>query len=197
MKNHSEILGSALLILSVQAVEAQDFDAAMGLYLQRQYEHAYEQFLPLANDGDARSQTQLALMYEFGYGVDKDNSASARWYRLAAEQGAVLAQSNLGYMFAMGKGVPQNYKEAIRWYRLAVDQGHAPAMYGLGILFDHSLHDAVSAYMWYNLSVANGSYGSIERDALLKTLDTNDVLRAQDEAQKCFDSGYKECEIRD
>jgi len=39
-----------------------------------------------AEKGVARAQFRLGMMYDFGYGVQKDDQEAVKWYRLAAEQ---------------------------------------------------------------------------------------------------------------
>ena len=51
-------------------------------------------------------------------------------------------------------------QEAVRWYRLAAEQGIARAQYNLGLKYaigEGVPEDDVLAYMWYNLSAAQGN----------------------------------------
>ena len=73
----------------------------------------------IAEQGDAKAQSDLALMYHSGEGVPKNYKEAAKWYRKAAKQGHVKAQWNLGQMYRKGEGVPQDYVEAYAWYLLA------------------------------------------------------------------------------
>ena len=56
-----------------------------------------------ADQGDARAQLILGLMYANGRGVLKDDAEAVRWYRLAADQGNATAQFNLGFKYANGE----------------------------------------------------------------------------------------------
>ena len=76
---------------------------------------------PLAEQGDTRAQTDLALMY--GRGVARDYAAAMSWYRMAAEQGDAAAQVGLGVMYASGHGVPRDYVSAHMWFGLAAANG--------------------------------------------------------------------------
>ena len=60
-----------------------------------------------AEQGTARAQFNLGVMYDNGEGVPEDDAEAVRWYRLAAEQGYAAAQLNLGVMYANGEGVPE------------------------------------------------------------------------------------------
>src|SRR5436309_3203198 len=57
---------------------------------------------PLADQGNAEAQYNLAIMYFTGQGVPKDYAEAAKWFRLAAEQGHAGAQYALGVMFNLG-----------------------------------------------------------------------------------------------
>ena len=74
-----------------------------------------------AEQGNARAQYNLGVMYNQGEGVPEDKAEAARWYRLAAEQGHTGAQYNLGVMYAIGEGIPEEDAEAVRWYRMAAN----------------------------------------------------------------------------
>ena len=62
----------------------------------------------LAEQGHAKAQYNLGLMYDNGEGVPENDSEAVKWYRLAAEQGIATAQYNLGIMYDNGEGVPEN-----------------------------------------------------------------------------------------
>ncbi|KAF9972139.1 hypothetical protein BGZ73_004790 [Actinomortierella ambigua] len=68
--------------------------------------------LARASDGNAEAQVALAVMFEDGIGVDKNDNASFRWYRLAAEQGSVEAQFKTGFYFLDGRGTKKNEQMA-------------------------------------------------------------------------------------
>jgi TPR repeat protein len=77
-------------------VAAGTFEDAVDAHDRGDYAKALRLIRPLANNGDARAQFNLGLMYVTGQGVQQDNAAAALWFREAAEQGYALAQSNLG-----------------------------------------------------------------------------------------------------
>jgi len=59
------------------------------------------------------------VMYDQGQGVPKDYAESARWYRLAADQGDAMAQFNLGVQYAAGQGVERDFIQSHIWVNLA------------------------------------------------------------------------------
>ena len=89
-----------------------------------------------AEQGDARAQDQLGILYESGTGVTKSYVEAVKWYRRAADQGYADAQNNLGVMYETGHGVPRDTIEAAKWYFKAAEQGDANAQHNLGNRFE-------------------------------------------------------------
>jgi hypothetical protein len=63
---------------------------------EEDYATAFRELKPLADQGDARAQTKLGIMYDHGKGVAQDDAEAVKWYRRAADQGDALAQTILG-----------------------------------------------------------------------------------------------------
>ena len=124
--NRLLILPVLLLTLLVgNPASSADFQKGFDAYERGDYATALREWTPLAEQGDARAQYNLGLMYYNGYGVLQDYKTAVKWYRLAAEQGDADAQSNLGVMYEKGRGVPQDDKTAVKWYTRAAEQGDA------------------------------------------------------------------------
>ena len=83
-----------------------------------------------ADQGNARAQNNLGVMYNRGKGVSKNNKTALKWYRLAAEQGYAFAQNNLGFMYGNGKGVSRDYIRAHMWWSIAASSGDKDAISG-------------------------------------------------------------------
>ena len=77
-----------------------------------------------AEAGNAKAQTQLGYMHQFGNGVAQDYLVAAVWYKRAAAQGEPLGQYYLGHMYDKGLGVPVDYIEAYKWLNLATSRAH-------------------------------------------------------------------------
>ena len=72
-----------------------------------------------AEQGIAKAQFSLGVMYAFGEGVPQDYKTAVKWYTLAAEQGNAGAQNNLGLMYGTGRGVIQDNVYAHMWLNIA------------------------------------------------------------------------------
>jgi len=84
----------ALLIVSIAALGAAGPALALpqaeaeAAYARGDYATAFKLWLPLAEQGSARAQTNIARMYERGEWVAEDKAMADEWYRQAAEQSA-------------------------------------------------------------------------------------------------------------
>jgi TPR repeat protein len=138
------MLSTCLLATVALTVEAQErknpdtnanFDAGIVAYEANNLPLAYKEFLTAAEAGHADSQFNVALMYERGIGVAKDEKVAVFWYDKAASQGNAAAQFNLGVLYENGRGTKVDFTKANAWYRKASVQGDALAIGNLGMLY--------------------------------------------------------------
>ncbi|MEM7223144.1 MAG: redoxin family protein [Pseudomonadota bacterium] len=102
--------------------EQGDEDAAYEAYQRGDYKTAYRNWRPLAEDGDAAAQFNIAVLYDYGEGMAEDNPTAAAWYRRSAAQGFAAAQYELAVMLANGEGVAQDLALAYALFDLAAAQ---------------------------------------------------------------------------
>jgi hypothetical protein len=107
---------SCLLLCSSTAV-AGPFDEGVAAYDQGRFDKAVELWLPLAHQGDAAAQFNLAALYEKGLGVLQDPVEAARWYLEAAKQGDLDAQLKIATLYEQGAGVAKSLDDARKWYQ--------------------------------------------------------------------------------
>ena len=199
MRRAFRLVGGALtLAVFAQTAFAQDYWAGLDAYLESDYGTALNEWLPLAEQGDASAQGSLGIMYANGEGVPKDDVEAARWYRLAAEQGLANSQNNLGVMYDMGIGVSRDRAEAVKWYRLAAKQGKAEAQFALGGMYakgEGVPQNDLLAYMWSHLAAALGDTDAIHnRDVIATKLTPELLAEAQRMSRLCLESNYKKCD---
>ena len=131
-----------------------------GRGVSQDYVEAARLYRLAAEQGHARAQCDLGLMFDCGLGVKQDKAEAVRLYRLAAEQGHAKAQLLLGLGFDYGRGVKQDYVEAARLYRLAAEQGNAHAQFRLGVKLTKGQgvkQDYVEAARLYRLAAEQGN----------------------------------------
>ena len=116
---------------------------------------------------------------------------------MAAVGGEASAQYRLGVMYKNGEATPQNYHDAMVWYRKAAEQGHWGAQMMLADMYWNGLgvaaRDYVRAYMWESIAASQGG-GAEARDAIGAKMTPAQIAQAQEMAQRCYSSNYKNCD---
>lgn len=144
--------------ISGDAVQ-QVVEDASAAYEQGDYAAAYRLIKPLAEQGYAKAQFNLGVMYHNGEGVPQDYTEAMKWYQKAAVQDLADAQYNLGVMYNNGEGAPQDYTEAMKWFRKAAEQGYAKAQYNLGSMYHKGVdvpQDYTETVKWYRKAAEQG-----------------------------------------
>ena len=125
-----KILISLLLsigLIGTTCLAYADFNDGWTAYSKEDYKTAFKEWRPLAEKGDAKSQTNLGILYYNGRGVLKDYKKALAWLKKAAEQGEAEAQYILGEIYIEGKVAVKSFKNAKHWVELAYENGFAGA----------------------------------------------------------------------
>jgi len=91
---------------------------------QGDYDTAFQELKPAAEQGDATAQHMLAGMYKGGFGTEKNNQEAIKWYKKAADQGLSAAMYSLSIDYLNGDGVEQNWDTSLSWMEKAAAQGY-------------------------------------------------------------------------
>ncbi len=123
----------------------------------RDYPTALELLRPLAEQGNAEAQDELAGMYAGGWGMQQDYAKALEWFRKAAAQKNAVATYNVARIYDNGWGVPKDPAEALRWYRIAAELGEADAQGRLGYLLATAPEPKYEeAAKWFRTSIERG-----------------------------------------
>ena len=186
-------LAAAVSMVALAAPGQAGFDEGQAALERGDFTAAIMEFKPLADQGFARAQFRLGVMYENGHGVAPDDAEALKWYRRPAKQNHARAQYGLGFMYAQGKSVARDYKSAVLWYRLAAARGVALAMNNLGVMHEHGHGVSVdlgAAYAWYDLAAARFDPGPSRdvalgnRDGAAERLSPDELDRARQLVKK-------------
>jgi uncharacterized protein len=115
-----------------------------------------------AQAGLREAQYLLALAYEEGRFVTRDQAAAASWMLKSAEQEYAPAQAGMGRLYiAEGKenGPIPHRADAEKWLRLAAGHGDADAQFWLGTMYQRGLFggfDDREAFQWIRKAAAQG-----------------------------------------
>jgi TPR repeat protein len=105
-----------------------------------------------AKNDDKIAECDLGLMYEWGYGVEKDYSKAMNWLEKSANQGFAMAQAGLAFMYENGLGTNINYQQALYWLKKSAAQGLAMGQTGMADMYSngHGVEvDNIQALYWY------------------------------------------------
>lgn len=113
------MLLSGIFLISTNICLA-GYDEGLAAYRGGDFASAVLHWQTLAEQGDARAQHNLGVMYEKGHGVPMDKRLAVSWHRKAAASGNAYAQNDLGAMYEEGiGGVPHLKVVAYALYNLS------------------------------------------------------------------------------
>jgi TPR repeat protein len=112
-------LSIVLLLISPLALCAGLLDAGMQAYERQDYKLAYEQLLPLAEEGDAQAQYFIGSMLVDGMGVPGDPVKGVYWLEQAISKKYYKAAMTLGKMYLSGYGVAMDTDKGAKYILLS------------------------------------------------------------------------------
>jgi len=102
-----------------------DFIKARQLYIDRDYEEAFKEFVTLAQEGDHRGQMFVGRMLMKGLGVNQDINGAVKWFQQSAFQGNGYSLDQMGIAHITGRGAQRDIVTANMYFKLANLRGFA------------------------------------------------------------------------
>ena len=130
------------------------------------YPAAFDCYLRAAEGGHKQAQTELAILYEEGKGVAKNDSAAAKWYQLAAEKEEPTALYRMGIKrekldsINNLKGKELKKSPAFKYLLRAAEKGVPEAVVKVAEHYTKGIYVKKSkkkAFVWYERAAANGN----------------------------------------
>ena len=111
------MIGVAVLTTAVTfTVQAKDYNDGFLAAEGGDFKSAVDQWRPLAEEGHAIAQFNMALLYHGGLGVDLNEATAVSWYKKSAKNGYYKAQEYLAVGYREGWfGLPKDQKQAKFW----------------------------------------------------------------------------------
>ncbi|MFN4275109.1 MAG: tetratricopeptide repeat protein [Ferrovibrio sp.] len=136
-----------------------------------------------ARKGDAEAAEHLALLYETGSGLRRNEAEAAYWYGRAAQAGRRQSQYAYAQFLENGTGISKDEKSALHWYLAAASQGHTGAAVNIAAMLATGRGTTVDRLSGYRLLLwAKAQRGQESRqpqvDAALEAVGAG--LRASD-----------------
>jgi TPR repeat protein len=155
-----QTLATCLLVLlflfaTVSPVLA-SFEDGLAASQKGDYSKALHEFRILAENGHAKAQLQLGILYEMGLGVKKDYQQASKWYQKAAIQGDSEAQKRFLEMKKKGRSdfmpppTPENFTG---------DMTDPQVQYDLGVMYFSGIgvkKDLKTALRWFEMAAHQG-----------------------------------------
>lgn len=164
------LLLAAVMLTSLSALAASDFQTGWQAYRARDYGKAFAALGASAEAGDPRAAQLLADMYASGRGVDANPGIAFQWRLRAAELGDPGAQYTVGMQYLQGSGVPRDANQAAYWLERAARQDHPNAALELGLLQLEGGGDPARGLAWIRQA---GDQGLLEAQQVLAGLYRN------------------------
>lgn len=116
MKRVWIVMSLAASLAIATTARADNYSEAFAAAEIGNYHQAFVLFSPLAEQGNAQAQFNLALMYHGGLGVKRNEEEAVHWYRQAAANGSKEAQEFLAVGYQEGWfGLPHDEKQSHYW----------------------------------------------------------------------------------
>lgn len=128
-KGQTIILGSFFLInISLGQPSLQLYQQAKDFLAIGDFKNAIPLLNQSAKLGNTEAQYHLALCYQQGTGVAKNDTTANLWLLKAANNGSKDAQSSLSTSFAVGRGILQDEYQAFYWTSQCAKNNDAQCM---------------------------------------------------------------------
>ncbi|MEK9625579.1 MAG: tetratricopeptide repeat protein [Gammaproteobacteria bacterium] len=113
-----------------------DFNSGIAAFEAKHFSRAMKLLSPIAESGSAEAQYRLAIMYQNGLGVVRNELLAYKWMKSAAAKEYGPALHGLGFMYMEGDCVDRDDSRAVKCFEAAVAQGLEGAMVALAQLLE-------------------------------------------------------------
>ena len=160
------------LLFGSGAAGAADYDKGFEAKYRGDNKSALAEWIPLAEQGDARAQCKLGYMHDKGEGLLENHMVGLEWVTKSAIQGNGWCQNYLGLMYEQGRGVGRDITKAYMWYNLADYNGN---------------------YISADDNKTRLTKGESIFKMPFEAMTISDISKAQLMSSRCLESNYTDC----
>ncbi len=134
------------------------YKIGMNYYDKEKYENAVLYLGISAKLGNLDAQSQLAICFYYGEGIEQDYKKAVFWLEKAASRGNARAMRNLAICYMNGKGVNTDYTQSFYWCKKAAMKEDAEAQFLLAQHYSGGFGtntDFLKAIYWAEKAAAN------------------------------------------
>lgn len=138
------------------------YEEGYAAYARKDYKAAYSILKSLAEQGDARSQTQLGVLLLNQQSEYFDAEAGVAWLEKAARQNEVRAFRNLGIVYTTGSKdgtIAKNLEKSLEWSLRAAEAGDITSQRSIAQAYAFGFgvpKDAGKATYWFRKAAEQG-----------------------------------------
>ena len=185
------------LFFSINLIFSADLYKGFKAFKNKDYLSSFNEFSPLAEEGDNLAQFFLGYLYKNGLSVEKNLDQAIKWYELSAKKGNPYAQNNLALMYEKGIGFSINLEKAFKLYKLSAEQGYSLAQYNLGVMFLNGKgvdKNLIDGFMWFSLSSFNGDDDAKKWKKIIENEMTKEQIDiSKSKIKECIKKNFKKC----
>lgn len=165
------------------------------------YQKAYE-YSTLAAEADALDgYLTLGMLYQHGWGVDKNIELAIENYKMAAAQGDETAMNQIGFIYMNGEGIEENPKQAFYWFNESAQKGYVVGINNVGYCYKNGYgvdKDEEIAAEWYKKAAQLGDTDAMYELGNYYQTVLFDLDKSKAWYQKAADLGHEEakCELQ-
>ncbi len=131
-----------------------------GAGVEQDYKSAIEFFeKAIKNSENAEAIYSLAICYEYGYGVAKNQNAAYHYYKMLHEKGIYQGTYELGRLTLLGIGCEPSERTAIELFKIAAKNDIPEAFYYIGVCCNDGIYveqDYDKAYKYFKKAASMG-----------------------------------------
>ena len=121
------------------------------LYCDREnYSQAMEWAKKAADQGNVKGMYIVGMLYDSGWGVEKDFTKAFQFYLRGAELGNAFMQYKVGAAYWQGMGVEVDMQKAKDWFLKSAEQGDEEGQWALGLFYVANSRDFAAAAPWFD-----------------------------------------------
>jgi len=151
------VAAGALWLLASMAVAGTEEGVAA--FEAGNYEKAFEELKPAAEEGNARAQGYIGEIYLGVPSTEKNYAKAKKWLTKSVDNGYSSAANSLGLIYENGLSVGKNTKQAFNFYKIAAKGGDPSGQFNLGRVYKRGIgteRDYSRAALWFERSAEAG-----------------------------------------
>ena len=131
----TQLMTLEMIMSDEQMQTDMDLNSGISAFEAKHFSTASRLLSPYAEQGNAEAQFRMAIMYQNGLGMVKNDHQALRYKHEAAMQRHALAQHGLGFKYLQGECADKDQAKAVEWLTKAAEQGMQGSMTTLAIMY--------------------------------------------------------------